>query len=77
MEFVKKMLNLLFVFGVLVFMILGSVLVAVQLYGVLTVDGALAINVSKTLGKPTFIVATVTGLIGFVQGYVNGWSAGD
>ena len=77
MEFVKKMLNLLYVFGVLVFMILGSVLVAVQLYGVLTVDGALAIKVSKTLGKPTFIVATVTGLIGFVQGYVNGWAAGD
>ncbi len=77
MDFVKKLLNHTFVLGVLLFMALGTIIVAVQLYGVVTANGALAVNVTKTLGKPAFIAATITGLIGFVQGYVNGWSMGD
>jgi hypothetical protein len=58
-------------------MALGTIIVAVQFYGIIVANGALAINISKALGKPAFIIATVTGLIGFVQGYINGWEMGD
>lgn len=77
MELLKKLLNVLFVCGILSFMILGTIIVAVQAYSITTANGALAISITKTLNKPAFTIATLTGLIGFVQGYVNGWEMGD
>lgn len=77
MAFLKKALDTLFVCGVLAFMTLGTIIVAVQFYSIIVSNGALAISISKMLGKPAFIVATITGLIGFIQGYVNGWDMGD
>lgn len=77
MELLKKLLNVLFVCGVLSFMILGTIIVAVQAYSITTANGALAISIAKSLNKPAFTIATLTGLIGFVQGYVNGWEMGD
>ena len=77
MEALKKILDVLFVTGIITFMILGSVIVAVQFFGVVTLDGALAISINKTLSKTTFVIASITGLIGFVQVYVNRWEMGD
>ena len=77
MELLKKLLNVLFVCGILSFMILGTIIVAVQAYSITTANGALAISIAKSLNKPAFTIATLTGLIGFVKGYVNGWEMGD
>lgn len=77
MEWFKKLLNIIFVCGVIAFMSLGTVIVAVQAYSVLTANGNLAISINKTLAKPAFVIATITGLIGFAQGYINGWEMGD
>lgn len=77
MALLKQALNVLFVCGVLIFMLLGTVIVVVQIYSILTANGAMAVKIMKTLGKPAFIIAAVTGLIGFLQGYVNGWDMGD
>ena len=77
MELFRKSLNILFVCGVLGFMLLGTIIVAVQFYSVLAANGALAISIAKLLGKPAFAIATITGLIGFIQGYINGWEMGD
>lgn len=77
MDFLRKALNVLFVCGVVAFMTLGTVIVLVQAYSIVTANGALAVKTMKTIGKPTFIIASMTGVIGFVQGYVNGWEMGD
>jgi hypothetical protein len=75
--FVRGILDRLFVIGLATFLILGSVIVLGQLVGVITGNGALTIATAKTLGKTTFYAATVTGLIGYVQGYLYGWKSGD
>ncbi len=77
MDLLKKLLNVLFVCGILSFMILGTIIVAVQAYGIITANGTLAVSIAKALNKPAFTIATLTGLIGFIQGYVNGWEMGD
>lgn len=77
MDFIKKLLNIVFVCGVVSFMTLGTIIVAVQCFGIITTNGALTTGIAKTLGKPAYIIAAVTGLVGFVQGYVNGWAIGD
>ncbi|HWR31612.1 MAG TPA: hypothetical protein VN631_17480 [Negativicutes bacterium] len=77
MNFLRKVLNFLFVCGVVVFMTLGTVIVLVQAYSIVTANGALAVKAMKTVGKPAFIIASLTGVLGFVQGYINGWEMGD
>lgn len=77
MDTLRKVLDNIFVIGVIAFMLMGSAIVLIQAYCIVVADGALSRSIMKTLGKPTFIVASITGLIGFVQGYINGWSMGD
>lgn len=77
MGLVRKTVDVLFVIGVLAFMSLGTLIVIVQSYSILFLDGALAVKIMKLLGKPAFIIASITGLIGFFQGYINGWDMGD
>jgi hypothetical protein len=77
MDILRKGLNVLFVCGVVVFMALGTIIVLVQAYSIVTANGALAVKAMKMIGKPAFIIASLTGVIGFVQGYVNGWEMGD
>ena len=74
---IRGILDRIFVVGLIAFLALGSVIVIGQLYGVITGNGALTIGMSDKLGKPTFYVATVVGLIGYVQSYLYGWKSGD
>ncbi len=75
--FVRKILDMVFIVGLLAFLLLGSAIVIGQLYGVVTGNGALTIGVAKALGKTTFYIAAVVGLIGYVQSYLYGWKSGD
>lgn len=77
MELLRKSLNAVFVGGIIAFMTMGTIIVLVQMYSIATANGALAVQIMKTVGKPAFIIAALTGLVGFVQGYVNGWDMGD
>ncbi len=77
MNFFKKAIEVLFVCGIVLFMLIGTVIVLVQGYSILVSNGALAISVKATLSRTAFIIATVTGILGFLQGYVNGWDMGD
>lgn len=72
-----KILNTSFTIGIITFMLLGTVIVVTQLLGVLTLNGPLTINISGVITKITFIVASITGLLGFVQGYIKGWNMED
>ena len=75
--FVRGMLDRLFVVGLAAFLLLGSAIVMVQLWGVISGNGTLTIGITKSLGNTTFYVATVVGLIGYVQSYLHGWKSGD
>ena len=77
MELLRKFLNTVFVGGIIAFMTMGTIIVLVQMYSIATANGALAVKIMKTVGKPAFVIASLTGIIGFVQGYVNGWDMGD
>jgi len=77
MELLRKFLNTVFVGGIIAFMTMGTIIVLGQMYSIATANGALAVKIMKTVGKPAFIIAALTGLVGFVQGYVNGWDMGD
>ena len=77
MELLRKFLNTVFVGGIIAFMTMGTIIVLGQMYSIATANGALAVKIMKTVGKPAFVIASLTGIIGFVQGYVNGWDMGD
>jgi hypothetical protein len=70
MEIFKKTLQVLFGIGVVSLLLIGTIIVAAQLYALFTLDGKLAISISKKLGDSACIAATVTGVLGFIQGYV-------
>jgi len=75
--FIRGILDYVFVIGLISFLALGSVIVIGQLSGVITGNGALTIGMSANFGKITFYIATVVGLIGYVQSYLYGWKSGD
>lgn len=77
MQSVGKMLDVLFVVGLVAFMGLGTIIVVVQLFAVLTTNGPLATSVSKALAKPACVAASIAGLIGFIEGYIYHWKTGD
>jgi hypothetical protein len=75
--FVRGILDTVFVIGLVTFLVLGSIIVIGQLYGVVTGNGALTMGMAKSLGKTTFYIAAVIGLIGYIQSYLYGWKSGD
>lgn len=74
---VRNILDILFMIGLVGFLVLGSVIVLVQFAGVLTANGVLTTGIFKSLGKTTFVLSAITGLIGYVQSYLYGWKSGD
>ncbi|HUL00672.1 MAG TPA: hypothetical protein VLX29_07445 [Nitrospirota bacterium] len=70
MENLKKSLRALFAIGVITLMAIGTVIVIAQIYSLIILDGKLAISISQKLAKPACLSATLTGVIGFLQGYV-------
>jgi hypothetical protein len=74
---VRGILDRLFIVGLVAFLALGSIVVLVQLGSVIMGNGTWTVEIAKILGNMTCYVATVTGLIGYVQGYLYGWKSGD
>ncbi|HHW02554.1 MAG TPA: hypothetical protein GXX35_07060 [Thermoanaerobacterales bacterium] len=77
MQGLIKLMDILFVIGIILFMLLGSIIVLVQIFGVITLNGSLTINITKVIGNTTFIIASITGLIGFIEGYLHNWKASE
>jgi hypothetical protein len=77
MELFKKTLQVLFGIGVVSLLLIGTIIVILQLYALITLDGKMAISVSKKLGDSACIASTVTGVLGFIQGYVFKMEMGD
>lgn len=77
MNRLRSFLDTIFVIGLVSFMVLGSILVFGQLVGAFTLNGALTIKSSDILAKPAFVIASITGLIGFLGAYIHGWKMGE
>jgi hypothetical protein len=67
----KRTLDTIFVLGLLSFMLLGSAIVLLQALGIASNNGDLAIRTKEALSKPACILASITGLCGFLMGYVH------
>ena len=72
MKKLAKVMNLVFVMGLITFMCLSSILVILQIYRALTLNGSLAIIARNLFAKPVFATAALTGLTGFAAGYFRG-----
>lgn len=71
MEQIKNVIDVFFVVGLVLFMTLGTAMVLVQLFGVIILKGDLVVKVSDILAKPSCVIASITGLLGFVGGYFS------
>jgi hypothetical protein len=76
-ELLRKFLNTVFVGGINCLMTMGTIIVWCRCPALRLPTARFAVKIMKTVGKPAFIIAALTGLVGFVQGYVNGWDMGD
>ena len=58
--------------------VLGGVLVVLaQLAGLVTGGSALITGAVTWVGTPTYVLAGVCGLLGFVLSYLKGWDTSD
>ena len=73
----RDMLDNLFSITLVVFILLGTVLVALQLVAVVTLNGPLSILADTNLSTPAFVLASATGVIAFILSYLHGWKSGD
>ena len=73
----QKVLDICFRVALAAFVLGGIVLVATQLVGVVFGNGALVISVAERLGPPTYILASLAGVIAFVLAYLNKWDTSE
>lgn len=66
----KGTIRKIFTLCLLVFMIGGTILVAGQLAGIILQNGQLMIIASEYVGTPTFICASIAGILGFIYSYL-------
>ncbi|GAA1209599.1 hypothetical protein [Prauserella alba] len=59
------------------FLIGGVVVVATQVLGLVAGNGPLIEAAVEWAGTPTFVLAGVAGLLGFILSYLKGWDTSD
>lgn len=70
MKGLNKFLNWVFAISMVVFCALALIIVLVQVFGFLTLNGSLVVSVKKLLASPACMVSSVTAVISFVLGYL-------
>lgn len=73
----KTILDYTFVIGIAILVIGGLVIVAVQLFSILTSNGQLSVFAMENVAPPVFVIAALTGLVSFFKGYVEKWDSND
>ena len=73
----RDLLDNLFSVTLLVFILLGTTLVALQIFSVATLNGSLSSMAKANLAKPAFVLSGATGIIAFILSYLHGWKSGD
>lgn len=59
------------------FLLGGAIVVATQAVGLAVGGGGLVEGAVTWVGTPTFVLAGVCGLLGFVLSYLKGWDTSD
>lgn len=65
----RKIIQLLFTISLILFMVGGTLLVLGQIMGIILMNGELMVQVTNIFSEPTFITASISGLLGFVYSY--------
>ncbi|WP_210604074.1 hypothetical protein [Brevibacterium oceani] len=73
----RRALMALFKVLLVAFLVLGSVLVIVQLIGVIIGGSSLVVGVVDALALPTTVAASAAGLLGFAMSYIFHWKSSD
>lgn len=73
----RRVLMALFKVLLVAFLALGSVLVLVQLFGVIVGGSSIVTGVVDVLALPTTVIASIAGILGFAMSYVFHWKSSD
>lgn len=73
----KRGLDVAFRVSLVLFLVGGALLVAVQAIGLAAGSGSLIAEAARRLGPLTYALASVSGLLGFARGYVEEWTQTD
>ncbi|MGH1833257.1 hypothetical protein ABE871_17595 [Enterococcus gilvus] len=65
----KELVKKLFTLFVVIFMLGGTILVLMQLLGMILRNGQLMINATNYVGLPTFICSAIAGVLGYIYSY--------
>lgn len=65
----KNIIKKLFTFFLVVFMVGGTLLVIIQLLGMVLRNGQMMVNATNYVGMPTFVCSAIAGVLGFIYSY--------
>ncbi|WP_156914595.1 hypothetical protein [Thermocrispum municipale] len=74
---ITRTLDITFRVSLALFLIGGVVVVVTQAIGLVVRNGPLVESVVEWAGTPTYVLAGIAGLLGFVLSYVKGWDTSD
>lgn len=77
MNWVKKMLNILFLFTMLLYVLLGVIVVVIQAGSIVFQDGGLCLWARDTFLAPACVLCGCTSLISFAMSYIYDWKMKD
>jgi hypothetical protein len=72
-----KLVDTVFRLSLALFLLGGVLVVAVQAVALVAGAGSVVEDVVVWVGTPTFVLAGVAGLLGFVLSYLKGWDTAD
>lgn len=72
-----RVLELLFRCCLVLFLLGGFAIVLTQAAGVVVGSQHVVVSAAEIVGPPTYALAGVTGLLGFVLAYLRGWDTSD
>lgn len=73
----RRALMALFKVLLVAFLVLGSVLVLAQFFGVIVGNSGIVTGIVDMLALPTTVIASVAGVLGFAMSYVFHWKSSD
>ncbi|ADD41326.1 hypothetical protein [Stackebrandtia nassauensis] len=74
---ITRILDGAFRTSLLLFLLGGAIVVATQAVGLVGGNGPLVEGAVTWVGTPTYVLAGLAGLLGFVLSYLKGWDTSD
>ena len=71
----RRALDVAFRISLALFLAGGVLLVAIQAIGIVAGSGSVISEAATRLGPSTYALASICGVLGFVRGYMEGWTS--